>query len=50
VKAARDSAGVRRSAKRKQLAAKAAPGALAPYSLTEKGRAVLAEMTLREAA
>ena len=36
--------------KRKQLLTKTRPGALAPYSLTEQGRAVLAEMTLREAA
>ncbi len=36
--------------KRKQLVAKAGLEALAPYSLTEQGRAVLAEMTLRRAA
>lgn len=36
--------------KRKQLLTKAGPGTFAPYSLTEQGRAVLAEMTLREAA
>jgi Mn-dependent DtxR family transcriptional regulator len=36
--------------KRRQLITKAARGSLAPYSLTEQGRAVLAEMTLRQAA
>ena len=36
--------------KRRRLIAKARPGPLAPYSLTEQGRLVLAEMTLREAA
>jgi Mn-dependent DtxR family transcriptional regulator len=36
--------------KRKQLLTKAVAGGIAPYSLTEKGRATLAEMTLREAA
>ncbi len=36
--------------KRKQLLTKVGPGAFAPYSLTEQGRAVLAQMTLREAA
>ena len=36
--------------KRKQLVAKAGEQYLAPYALTEQGRATLAEMTLRQAA